>query len=401
MESARPQKVMVVFGTRPEAVKLAPLVLALRRDPRFACTVVNTGQHREMLQPILHWFGIVADHTLEVMTTGQPLAMLSGKLLAGLHTIMEAEQPDVVMVQGDTTTAFMASLTAYYGYDYFVRNEKGQRHHIRVAHIEAGLRTGNNYAPFPEEVNRKLIGHMAAWHFAPTALAAQALFDENIVDHVYITGNTVIDALHLTVERLADSPAHPLPAGLNEQCLSRPFVLITGHRRENYGEGFQHICEAIRTLATRFPVHHFIYPVHLNRHVQGPVHAMLGGLPNVFLTPPLDYPDFVGVMRRSQLILTDSGGIQEEGPALGKPVLVMRDLTERPEGILAGTNRLVGTTADRIVANVSQLLTDQTAYQAMAQAVNPYGDGGATQRILNLLAGDAAQPNTFLPRAAA
>lgn len=396
------QKVMVVFGTRPEAIKLAPMVLALQNDPRFELCIVSTGQHREMLWPILEWFGVKPHHTLDVMAPKQPLAFLSGKLLNGLHTLMEAEQPDIVVVQGDTTTAFMAALTAYYGYDYFVRNDRGGRHHIQVAHLEAGLRTYNNYAPFPEEVNRKLIGHIASWHFAPTATAAQALFDENITDNVFITGNSAIDALHLTVERLGDgTAARPLPEGLTEADITKPYVLITGHRRENYGDGFEHICAAIAQLAQRYPTHNFIYPVHLNQHVQGPVHEMLGNLPNVLLIPPVDYPDFVNLMRHSLLILTDSGGIQEEGPALGKPVLVMRDLTERPEGILAGTNRLVGTTQKGIFENVCELLDDVAAYTAMSKAVNPYGDGMATQRILNLLAGETAEENTFVPAYAA
>lgn len=398
------RKVMVVFGTRPEAIKVAPIIKALEADSRFQLCTVNTGQHREMLWPILEWFDIHPHHTLNVMEPGQPLASLSGKLLNDLHKIMEAEQPDVVMVQGDTTTAFMAALTAYYGYDYFVRTDtsgKGNRHHIQIAHIEAGLRTYDNYAPFPEEVNRKLIGHMASWHFAPTAHAAEALFRESITDNVFITGNPVLDALNLTQERLAAMTAsgqpHPLPEGLTEDILSKPIILVTGHRRENYGEGLDHICSAIATLAARYPTHNFIYPVHLNQNVQGPVHAKLGNISNVILTPPLDYPSFVDLMRRSYLILTDSGGVQEEGPALGKPVLVMRNVTERPEGVLAGTNRLVGTTTESIIDNVTELLDNATAYATMARAANPYGDGLAVKRILNLLAGETAVKNTFTP----
>lgn len=391
------KKVMVIFGTRPEAIKVAPLILAFKTDPRFELCTVATGQHREMLWPILDWFGITPDHTLDVMAPRQPLAFLSGKILSGLHPIMEAEQPDIVLVQGDTTTAFMAALTAYYGYDYFVRNETGRRHHIQIAHIEAGLRTYDNYAPFPEEVNRRLIGHIASWHFAPTATAAEALFTENIHHNVFITGNTVIDALHLTVERLGDGPAPSLPPQLTPDLLKRPYVLITGHRRESYGEGFAHICKAIARLSERYPSHTFIYPVHLNQHVHEPVHAMLGNLPNVLLTPPLDYPAFVHVMRGAKLILTDSGGLQEEGPALGKPVLVMREVTERPEGLLSGTCRLVGTSEKSIIDNVSDLLDNPTAYAAMAHATNPFGDGLATTRILNLLAGAPARDNTFTP----
>ncbi len=395
--SKAPQKVMVVFGTRPEAIKVAPLILALKNDPRFQLCTVSTGQHREMLWPILDWFDIKPDHTLDVMAPKQPLAFLSGKLLAGLHTLMEAEQPDVVMVQGDTTTAFMAALTAYYGYDYYVRNESGKRHHIQIAHIEAGLRTYDNYAPFPEEVNRRLIGHIANWHFAPTATAAEALFKEGITQNVFITGNPVIDALHLTVERIGDGATPNLPAELTEDVLSKPYILITGHRRESYGEGFEHICKAIAKLSKRYPQQIFIYPVHLNQHVQEPVRAMLGNLPNVILTQPLDYPAFVQVMRRAHIILTDSGGLQEEGPALGKPVLVMREVTERPEGIMAGTCRLIGTSEKGIFDNVSDLLDNPATYTKMAHAVNPYGDGLATQRILNLLAGEGSRTNTFTP----
>ncbi|MCP5405595.1 MAG: UDP-N-acetylglucosamine 2-epimerase (non-hydrolyzing) [Pseudomonadaceae bacterium] len=390
------QKVMVAFGTRPEVIKLAPLILALQDDPRFSLTTVFTGQHRDMAQPMMEWFGITPHHTLDVMAHKQPLAQLSSKLLNGLHTLIDAERPDVMMVQGDTTTAFMAALNAFYAYDYYVRNEIDQshgRHTCKIAHVEAGLRTGNNYAPFPEEVNRKLIGHLAHWHFAPTATAAEALFAENITEQVYVTGNTVIDALHLTCGRLAASP-RPMPHDLP---LDKPFVLITGHRRESYGEGFQHICEAIRDLAQRYPAYNFIYPVHLNKHVQGPVNDMLGNIVNVWLCAPLPYEDFVNVMQHAHLLLTDSGGLQEEGPALGKPVLVMRELTERPEGITAGTAKLVGTQRDNVVASVAALLDDPAAYAAMANAVNPYGDGLATQRILNILHGESPAANTFVP----
>lgn len=390
------QKVMVVLGTRPEVIKLAPLVLALQDDPRYTVTTVFSGQHRDMAVPMMEWFGIKPDHTLDVMVPKQPLAHLSGKLLYGLHTLIEAERPDVMMVQGDTTTAFMAALNAYYAYDFYVRNELDSahgRHTCRIAHIEAGLRTGNNYAPFPEEINRKLIGQLAHWHFAPTATAAEALFDENITGNVFITGNTVIDALHLTVQRLKEH-ARPLPPHIPTD---KPFVLITGHRRESYGEGFQHICEAIHALANHYPHINFVYPVHLNQHVQKPVKAMLGAISNVILCDPLPYEDFVNVMQHSHFLLTDSGGLQEEGPALGKPVLVMRELTERPEGILAGTAKLVGTHKDAIIEHARALLDDDSTYKAMANAVNPYGDGKATQRILNLLHGETAEHNTFTP----
>lgn len=392
-----PQRLMVVLGTRPEAIKLAPILLAARHDPRFTTTFVSTGQHQEMLVPFLQWFGLTPDHTLSVMEPGQPLAKLSGKLLNGLHGIMEAERPDIVMVQGDTTTAFITALAAYYGYDYYVRKEadSGERRFMEIAHVEAGLRTGNLYAPFPEEANRKLVGQLAHWHFAPTATAAENLFREGIRTNVFITGNPVIDALQHTATKLQEqTPAIP---GLEAHHLEKPYVLVTGHRRENYGEGFQHICQALHTLAQRFPEVNFIYPVHLNRHVQGPVYELLGNIPNIILTPPQEYPPFVYLMKHARLILTDSGGLQEEGPALGKPVLVMRDITERPEGLMAGTARLVGTNQSHIVSGVTELLTNPLAYQSMAQAINPYGDGRAATRILNLLAGENAEHNTFNP----
>ena len=388
---SQPQHVMVILGTRPEAIKLAPVVLALSHDPRFTTTLVNTGQHREMLTPILQWFGLTPDHTLDVMSPGQPLAQLTGKLLNGLSGLVEAAAPDVLLVQGDTTTAMVGALAAYYAYDYAIRHNApdalGTRRHVRVGHVEAGLRTNNIYAPFPEEVNRRLISQLAHWHFAPTATAAQALAREGITQHVHITGNTVIDALHETIRRLKANP-QPLPGPLAGLCTSAtPMVLITGHRRENYGEGFQHICQAIKTLAQRYPTHQFVYPVHLNQHVRGPVYQLLANTPNIHLLPPQDYPDFINLMQHAHLVLTDSGGLQEEAPALGKPVLVMRDTTERPEGVQAGTARLVGTVTASIVQNVVELLENPSAHSAMANAVNPYGDGHATPRLLNLLAG--------------
>jgi UDP-N-acetylglucosamine 2-epimerase (non-hydrolysing) len=391
------QKIMLILGTRPEAVKLAPIWQALQRDPRFTPILVNTGQHKEMLTPFLEWFNLQPTHTLSVMEPGQPLAALSGKLLTGLHTIMEQERPDIVMVQGDTTTALIGALAAYYGYDYYVRQEttEGRRHFMQIAHVEAGLRTDNLYAPFPEEANRRLIGTLAHWHFAPTQTAASRLNTEGHTGQVFVTGNPVIDALLHTAERVKNA-APPL-TDFPKEALQKPYVLITGHRRENYGEGFQHICRAIATLAARFPSHHFIYPVHLNRHVQGPVNELLGNIPNVFLTAPQAYSAFVALMQGCQLVLSDSGGLQEEAPSLGKPVLVMRDTTERPEGIEAGTAKLVGTVEEKIVAGVSELLTNPAIYQAMAQAINPYGDGHAAQRILNLLAGESAEANTFNP----
>lgn len=394
MSKKEQKRVMVVMGTRPEAIKLAPIVKALQEDPRFTACTVNTGQHREMLASILEWFSIKPDHTLDVMEPGQPLAALSGKLLNGLHAIMEQERPDIVLVQGDTTTAFIAALAAYYGYDYYIRNEEGARRFIQIAHVEAGLRTHNNYAPFPEEVNRRLVSHLANWHFAPTITAAQALKAEGITKQVFITGNTVVDALNLTVKRLEDMP-HLLPEGVTREDLKPPYILITGHRRENYGKGLDHICEAILILAKRYPGYNFIYPVHLNQHVQGPVHAKLGNQPNIILTPPASYPAFINLMRHCHLVLTDSGGLQEEAPSLGKPVMVMRTVTERDEGIKAGSAKLVGTHTENIVGNVAALLDDPVSYKAMCSSKNPYGDGHATMRILNLLAGEDPSANIF------
>lgn len=394
---AKPLRLMIVLGTRPEATKLAAFILQAQADKRFTPIIVNTGQHREMLLPILAWFNIQPHHTLDVMEPGQPLAKLTGKLLNGLYGIMEQEAPDIVCALGDTTTAFMAALATYYGYDYFVREERtAGRRAAGFAHLEAGLRTHNLYAPFPEEANRQLISKLAKWHLAPTRGAAENLGREGVKENVFVTGNPQIDTLTMVTERLKAEPMPAIP-GLPTEALTKPFVLITGHRRENYGDGFQHICHAIAKLAKRFPTHSFIYPVHLNKHVQGPVHELLGNIENVYLTPPQDYPAFVYLMQHSLMLLTDSGGMQEEGPALGKPVLVMRDVTERPEGIEAGTAKLVGTDEQTIFDGVAELLTNPSAYQAMAQAVNPYGDGFAGQRILNILAGEKAEANTFNP----
>lgn len=390
------QRLMVVFGTRPEAIKLAPIINAARADARFEVTVVNTGQHKEMLVPILEWFDITPDYTLDVMAAGQPLAELTGKLLNGLHKITEEVRPDTVVIQGDTTTAYAGALAAYYGYDYYVRQDnpervKDQRRFMHIAHVEAGLRTGDNYRPFPEEGNRKMIGQLATYHFPPTMNAAEALFDENILDNVYVTGNTVIDALFATQERVADGEASaPVPY--------KDYVLITGHRRESYGAGFEQICDAIKVLAEKYFDTPFVYPVHFNQHVQKPVQALLGGVENVHLIEPLDYPQFVAAMMDCKLVLTDSGGVQEEAPSLGKPVLVMREVTERPEAIIAGTAKIVGTSVERIVAAVSELMDNDMAYARMANAVNPYGDGLATGRILDVLAGEEEVDLFNIPR---
>lgn len=393
------KRVMIIVGTRPEAIKLAPIILTMRNDSRYEPIVVSTGQHKEMLAQILNWFNITPDRQMDVMAHKQPLAQLSGKILNGMHTLVEACRPEVIMVQGDTTTAFMAALAGYYGYDYYVRTDKEVRRKIEIAHVEAGLRTNDNYSPFPEEVNRRLIGHIATYHFAPTETSAENLFNENITKNVFITGNTVIDALFETTDKLSiNTEQAPLDSSIP---LDKPYVLITGHRRESYGEGFEHICNALVKLAQHHPETNFIYPVHLNHHVHDPVQRKLTGYTNIILTEPQAYPQFVRLMQGSKLLLTDSGGLQEEGPSLGKPVLVMREVTERPEAIIAGTAKIVGTTEDSIFNHTHQLLTDEALYTRMANAVNPYGDGFATQRILNILAGEAAAENTFTPAIAA
>lgn len=366
-------KISVIFGTRPEAIKLCPLILAMKSHPDFEPHVCVTAQHREMLDQMLEVFGIVPDVDLSIMQPNQTLSALTSRAITAIDGYLAENKPDMVIVQGDTTTTFCASLTAFY-------------HNIPVGHIEAGLRTRNKLSPFPEEINRVLTSHIADYHFAPTELSKENLLREGISeDKIFITGNTVIDALFFAIEKVKKHP--PDIPGLSEHVLNNPsnhhkLVLITGHRRENFGEGFKSICDAIVTLANKFPGVEFVYPVHLNPNVQGPVFHIMSGLKNIHLIGPLSYLPFVALMERSTLILTDSGGIQEEAPSLGKPVLVMRDTTERPEAVDAGTVKLVGTDRRTIIDNVSTLLTDGKAYNAMANAVNPYGDGKATGRIL-------------------
>ncbi len=382
------QRVLAIIGTRPEAIKLAPVIRAMQKNPLLDVKVCASGQHTDMVFPILDWFGVARDFTLDVMRHQQPLSHLAGRLLSGLHDVIEAVEPDIVMVQGDTTSAFIGSLAAYYSYDHFWKNNM-RTTPLRVAHVEAGLRSGDAYAPYPEEMNRRLIAPLCHWNFAPTQEAAEALKREGIHKNIYITGNTVIDALLETRALLEQKPCNPLPhlAG-NEKI-----VLVTSHRRENYGEGLHEICTAIKTLAEKYAGRgvHVVYPVHLNRHVQRPVHEMLGGIDNVHLILPQGYPEFVSLMMRAHIILTDSGGVQEEAPSLGKPVLVMRDNTERPEAIAGGTAWLVGAKADRIVLEASALLDNEVLYSKMAHATNPYGDGRASQRIVDILTGQQAQ----------
>lgn len=366
--------VLSVFGTRPEAIKMAPVVQALACDPYFESRVCVTAQHRQMLDQVLDLFAIRPDFDLDLMKTDQTLGDITGNVLNGMRDVFAQWQPDMVLVHGDTTTTLAAALSAYYA-------------RIAVGHVEAGLRTGNKYSPWPEEMNRRLVGILADVHFAPTEKARDNLLREGIEPgRVHVTGNTVIDAL-LDVKRRIRSDAE-LRGRLNAHFpfldSEKSLVLVTGHRRENFGSGFENICRAIADIARRGDVQ-IIYPVHLNPHVQEPARRLLEGVPHVFLLEPQDYLPFVYLMQRCALVLTDSGGIQEEAPALGKPVLVMRDTTERPEAVEAGTVRLVGTDRERIVSEVCRLLDDPDAYSRMAEAHASYGDGNAARRVTTIL----------------
>lgn len=369
------KKVSIVFGTRPEAIKLCPVILAMKRETSFNCRVCVTGQHREMLRQVLDVFGVVPDEDLELMRPNQTLGGLTSRAIAALDDYLTREKPDVVMVQGDTTTVLCGALAAFY-------------RHIPVAHVEAGLRTWNLDSPWPEEANRVLTTRLAKWHFCPTENNKANLLKEGVPERdIYVTGNTVIDALLMAREMVRQNPPKidGIPDGL--MASGAKMVLITGHRRENFGDGFEHICLAIRNLAERFQDVQFIYPVHLNPNVREPVGRILARHSgrNVHLIEPQSYLPFVALMDRAHVILTDSGGVQEEAPSLGKPVLVMRDTTERPEAVHSGTVKLVGTDNVAIEENVSRLLVDGDAYAEMARAVNPYGDGKAVERILKVL----------------
>jgi UDP-N-acetylglucosamine 2-epimerase (non-hydrolysing) len=371
------KRISIMMGTRPEAIKLCPLVLALRTHSQFDVRVCATGQHRQMLDQVLSVFDVAADANLALMQPNQSLSELTGRAIQAIDRYLEEDRPDIVIVQGDTTTAFCGALAAFY-------------RRVPVGHVEAGLRTWNKLAPFPEEINRVLVSRIADWHFAPTRWAADNLLKEGVsADRVYVTGNTVIDALHIALRSIAENPPviPGLSLSLKTDNAKERVVLITGHRRENFGEGFEDICRAISSLADRFRDVAFVYPVHLNPNVREPVFRTLGGRANVFLIEPLEYLPFVALMNRATLILTDSGGVQEEAPGLGKPVLVMRDTTERPEAVEAGTVRLVGTDAGEIEREVSTLLTDEAAYHSMSSATNPYGDGLASARIIDVLLG--------------
>lgn len=381
------KKVMLVFGTRPEAIKMVPLVKAFQqRAEDFQTIVCVTGQHREMLDQVLHLFEITPDYDLNIMKQGQDLYDVTSRVLLGMRDVLKKAHPDIVLVHGDTTTSTAAALAAFY-------------QQIAVGHVEAGLRTHNIYSPWPEEMNRQLTGRIATYHFSPTPLSRQNLLAEGVrQERITVTGNTVIDALYMVVDKIKKDKMLSAELGqvlrqagydVNRLADGRRLVLITGHRRENFGDGFISMCRAIQALTRKYPEVDFVYPMHLNPNVRRPIHEVFGedlsGLGNMFFIEPLEYLSFVYLMEKSTIVLTDSGGIQEEAPGLGKPVLVMRDTTERPEALEAGTVKLVGTGFDKIVGEVSALLEDREYYDRMSKAVNPYGDGRACERIVKSL----------------
>lgn len=381
------KKVMLVFGTRPEAIKMAPLVKEFQKYPEeFETIVCVTGQHREMLDQVLHIFEIVPDYDLNIMKQGQDLYDVTARVLTGMRDVLKEATPDVVLVHGDTTTSTAAALAAFY-------------QQIPVGHVEAGLRTHNIYSPWPEEMNRQITGRIATYHFAPTPLSKQNLLAEGVKEeHIHVTGNTVIDALYMVVDKIKNNKELDTEleyllkqAGYDVNRLTggKKLVLITGHRRENFGDGFINMCTAIKDLTKKYLDVDFVYPMHLNPNVRKPIHEVFGedlsNLGNMFFIEPLEYLSFVYLMEKSTIVLTDSGGIQEEAPGLGKPVLVMRDTTERPEALKAGTVKLVGTNYSKIINEVSALLDNRTYYEQMSQAVNPYGDGLACDRIIKFL----------------
>lgn len=381
------KKILLIFGTRPEAIKMAPLVKALQKDKEhFLPLVCVSAQHRQMLDQVLNLFEIKPDFDLNIMKPGQDLYDITSRILTAIRPVLSEVKPDIVLVHGDTTTTMACALAAFY-------------QQIPVGHIEAGLRTNNIYSPWPEEINRQITGRIAAYHFAPTPLSKENLLKENVPENrIFVTGNTVIDALYSVTDKIRQSPdlqkelaSKLLACGYDTARLkeSKKLVLITGHRRENFGQGFINICKAIKHLNKRYPQVDFVYPMHLNPNVRKPIQEVFGkDTPrNMFFIEPLDYLPFVYLMEKANIILTDSGGIQEEAPSLGKPVLVMRDTTERPEALKAGTVKLVGTSFEKITSEVSLLLDNQKEYEKMSQAQNPYGDGKACQRILEILKG--------------
>ena len=370
--TTHPKKILSIFGTRPEVIKMGPVLLALKESKNFQSLICTTSQHKHMQDSMMKVFGLTADYDLDCMQPGQDLFHITTTILSRLKSVLETVKPDLVLVQGDTTTSFAASLAAFY---------LG----IPVGHVEAGLRTHDLSSPFPEEANRSMIGRLARLHFAPTQMAKKHLLEERIsAENIFVTGNTVIDAILLVNNNLNEHKViKTLPEDIQEIIFKKsPFILITGHRRESFGECFEEMCQAIKALAKKFPQLHFIYPVHLNPNVQKPVNEILGSESNIHLTSPLDYEPFVLLMRKCTLVLSDSGGVQEEAPSLDKPVLVMREKTERMEGVNAGTLKLVGTNKDSIIQNVSELILNKDAYDEMANSVNPYGDGNASIKIV-------------------
>lgn len=370
-----PIKVLLVFGTRPEAIKMAPLVHALKEDPDFDTKVCVTAQHRQMLDQVLSLFEITPDYDLNIMKPGQSLSEITANILVNIERVLVESRPDLILVHGDTSTTLSAALAAYY-------------QQIPIGHVEAGLRTGNIYSPWPEEANRKLTGAITQLHFAPTTTSKQNLLNEGVSsEKVFVTGNTVIDALFWVTQKISANTEMRTELAKNYAFLDagKKLILVTGHRRESFGEGFERICIALREVAATHPEVQILYPVHLNPNVQEPVKRILEGVTNIYLISPQDYLPFVYLMSRAHIILTDSGGIQEEAPSLGKPVLVMRDNTERPEAVEAGTVKMVGTEVKAITSAIHTLLTDEHAYNAMSRAHNPYGDGQAVKRIVDMI----------------
>lgn len=373
-------KILIVFGTRPEAIKMAPLVLSLKENENFEVKICLTAQHREMLDQVLGLFDIKSDYDLDIMKKSQTLTEITASILSGLKKVLNSYEPDLVLVHGDTTTTFAASLAAYY-------------EQIDVGHIEAGLRTGDIFSPWPEEANRKLTSAITKYHFTPTQGSKNNLIKEGILEkNIKITGNTVIDALFWVQEKLEKDKdlLNSIKSKFDYIDEKKKMILVTGHRRESFGSGFERICDAIRQIAINHPAIQILYPVHLNPNVQEPVYRLLNDLENVYLTKPLQYQDFCFLMSRSTIILTDSGGVQEEAPSIGKPVLVMRDTTERPEAVEAGTVKLVGTKVESILKEVNLLISDNDEYTRMSKAYNPYGDGNACDQILEFLIKEAS-----------
>lgn len=366
------KKIAIVIGTRPEAIKLIPLILEIKKKSNLTVEVCSTGQHKEMLDQVFNLFQITPDVELKIMTQNQTLADLTSELTKRLNNYLIDSKPDFLICQGDTTTAFVSALVSFYN-------------KIPIGHVEAGLRTNNKFSPFPEEINRQLISKLADFHFAPTVDSKESLILENISpEKVTVTGNTVIDSLFIVKNKIENNELE-INSELVKLCEQKQFILVTGHRRENFGEGFENICKSIKILAERFKNINFIYPVHLNPNVKDIVEAKLGGIENVFLIPPLDYINFIFALSKCYLVLTDSGGVQEEAPSFNKPVLVMRENSERMEGVNCGVVKLVGTNFELIVQNVSLLLNDKEAYESMTNSVNPYGDGFASQRIVEII----------------